>query len=146
MTSKLFNLMHMAQKVAVMLICALALVACGSDGDGSGDDGNGGGTSSQPKNENKNPASGYDTNKTSLKAAHPHGSFQRSSPQEYAPCRTAPQGNQTGVHVYLCLVTCLPLNLCPGLHKPVNHFQIFVLSSSHKTFITIIVILHKKAA
>ena len=69
MTSKLFDLMHMAQKVAVMLICALALVACGSNGDGSGDDGNGGGTSSQPKNENKNPASGYDTNKTSLKAA-----------------------------------------------------------------------------
>lgn len=64
MTSKLFDLMHMAQKVAVMLICALALVACGSDGDGNGDDG-----SSQPKNENKNPASGYDTNKTSLKAA-----------------------------------------------------------------------------
>ena len=38
MTSKLFDLMHMAQKVAVMLICALALVACGSDGDGNGDD------------------------------------------------------------------------------------------------------------
>ena len=64
MTSKLVDLMHMAQKVAVMLICALALVACGSDGDGNGDD-----SSSQPKNENKNPASGYDTNKTSLKAA-----------------------------------------------------------------------------
>ena len=51
---------------AVLLLMVLSFAACGSDGGGDNGEGSG---SSVAKNENQNPASGYNTNKTSLKAA-----------------------------------------------------------------------------
>lgn len=51
---------------AVLLLMVLSFAACGSDGGGDNGEGSG---STVTKNENQNPASGYNTNKTSLKAA-----------------------------------------------------------------------------